>query len=115
MEGLSGGGCGMRILRLEALVADNNGWNGVVQGPVGGHVLVRLDLPGEGVWVDSTLHGEPSLVPFLRYNGMVVDGDVQTEIALGGRFVVILCTEMGECRVCNPLGQGHFDSSDGLG
>ena len=106
MEGLSGGGDGMRVLRLEALVADNDRWNGVVHGPVGGHVFVRLDLPGEGKRMDSTIHGEPSLVPFLRYDGVGVNGDIQAEIALGGRVIVIFRTEMGVCRGGDPLRRG---------
>ena len=84
MEGLSGGGYGTRVLRLEALVADNDRWNGVIHGLVGGHIFTRLDLPGKSGRMDSTIHGEPSLVPFLRYDGVGVNGDVQAEIALGG-------------------------------
>lgn len=61
----------MRDSRLVTIVADDECWNAVIYGSLGGvKSFVRLDLPGECIRVNTAVHEEPSLVPFGWHDGL---------------------------------------------
>lgn len=116
MEGSFGHGHGMRDSRLVALVADDECGNAVIQGSLAGvESFVRLDLPGECVWMNAAVHQEPRLLPLGRHNGLGVDGHVEAEETAVGKTISGVRPQRGVLWEGDPARRGEGDSCNGLG
>jgi hypothetical protein len=102
-------------LRLIALVSNDKSRDCIVLCVVAClWVVVGLNFPHEGEWMDSAVHKKPLILPVRWSESLVIEGEVETEIPPVRSLVIRLGLESCVLRAVHPRRSRKMDSRNSL-